>query len=682
MQGDSKRGLSHGERGGSGAVASLLSPLNAKGPKSPMPVRAVAKNILGVATTGASPSASSPIVTSPPPPSILVPEPRGPRDLPRILQNRSGSGAVSPVRQSPLSKSDLGAVDGQEAMEELADALRRQGAAGADLKKAGSPTPLSRKRPLLKNINRHSVASLPSRRDDADYQDDELSKASVSSPAMARGAPGDRLSVNRADSHWDWRMSSSPHAGLGRNNNMQGWLEKESHSQPGKWKRRYIVLSDGATQWYRDAPKDGDVMAQGRIPMDVVGGVRMAPEKHEFAFCIDAVTRSFVLRASNRDELNDWVFAFHRAALSVVQLLMDPDHMPREARLRLAKWWKDRGEMSGSREKSGEDILVESKGEDGGEGISAGVAWTAGRRPSMEDAHFIVTQLCEECDWLDSDCRQAAFGIFDGHGGLLSAEWCSLRMMEYIARDTAFSTNPADAFVRGFQEADKALCATLLEKNDRSGCCALVVAISGNELTVGHVGDCRAVLVIPSVDDPEEMVVDVLTQDHKPNVPKEKERIEHAGGFVQVHAEPDMSSLLRRTAAELAELQRTGGLGALPTVSISRVQGSLSVSRAMGDTGFKMNKKVLFQKDFVDDLVIAKPEVGTRSLGKGNLSFLILACDGLWDVLTNEKAAFHCWQVLQKGGTPKDAAHALVQKSIERGTLDNVSVMVVRITDN
>ncbi len=61
--------------------------------------------------------------------------------------------------------------------------------------------------------------------------------------------------------------------------------------------------------------------ADAEIPMDVVGSVRMAPEAHPLAFCIDAVTRSFVLRAETRDELNAWVFAYHKVGAIVLSLL-------------------------------------------------------------------------------------------------------------------------------------------------------------------------------------------------------------------------------------------------------------------------------------------------------------------------------------------------------------------------
>lgn len=116
---------------------------------------------------------------------------------------------------------------------------------------------------------------------------------------------------------------------------MEGWLYKQSSRDPTVWKRRYLVLKRGKTVYSRE-----ERGSDAEIPMDVVGSVRMAPEAHALAFCIDAVTRTFVLRAETRDELNAWVFAYHKAALLVLDLLTEPGHVPRESRLRLQKWWK------------------------------------------------------------------------------------------------------------------------------------------------------------------------------------------------------------------------------------------------------------------------------------------------------------------------------------------------------
>lgn len=322
-------------------------------------------------------------------------------------------------------------------------------------------------------------------------------------------------------------------------------LTRPSHSQ--RWKRRYIVLRDGATQWYREATADA---SRGRIPMDVVGGVRMAPERDPLAFCIDAVTRSFVLRASSRDALNAWVFAYHRAAMSVISLLADPHHMPREARLQLSKWWKARAAAS-SLSSSFESprpgpVLprVQSAAEDGGQGIRSGAAWTMGRRPSMEDAHVMVTALCEEYDWLDDGAALAAFGVFDGHGGRTAVDWCARELLLRTCQHPDLEAHPEAALRAAFESADAALCAEQArDGSDRSGSCALVALVRDGELVVANCGDCRAVLVMGEAP---ALLVEQLTDDHKPNAPAERARIEAAGGFVHVHSEADMCALLRK----------------------------------------------------------------------------------------------------------------------------------------
>lgn len=116
-------------------------------------------------------------------------------------------------------------------------------------------------------------------------------------------------------------------------------------------------------------------------------------------------------------------------------------------------------------------------------------------------------------------------------------------------------------------------------------------------------------------------------------------------------------------------------------MSIARVQGTLSVSRALGDVGFKQLKERLFPGvAFAGDLVTATPETRLVRLPAGPC-FVILACDGLWDVLSNDKAAELAALELRRGGPdgPRAAAQALVEKAVSRGTLDNVTVMVVEV---
>lgn len=102
----------------------------------------------------------------------------------------------------------------------------------------------------------------------------------------------------------------------------------------------------------------------------------------------------------------------------------------------------------------------------------------------------------------------------------------------------------------------------------------------------------------------------LATKDHKPNDQAERQRIQEAGG----------------------------------TVLIQRVNGSLAVSRALGDFEYKNNANR--RQD--QQLVSPEPEITahTRNLSTSNsskqdeqIAFIVLACDGVWDVVTNEELA-------------------------------------------
>lgn len=114
---------------------------------------------------------------------------------------------------------------------------------------------------------------------------------------------------------------------------------------------------------------------------------------------------------------------------------------------------------------------------------------------------------------------------------------------------------------------------------------------------VANVGDSRCVLGSGTS-------VISFTEDHKPNLPEEKQRIENAGGFVQ----------------------------------FNRVNGELAMSRAIGDFRYKPSDKDLAKHEY---MVISYPDIAIhrRTVNDNNM---VLACDGVFDVLTNEEVSFHC----------------------------------------
>ena len=108
----------------------------------------------------------------------------------------------------------------------------------------------------------------------------------------------------------------------------------------------------------------------------------------------------------------------------------------------------------------------------------------------------------------------------------------------------------------------------------------------------------------------------------------------------------------------------------------------LAVSRAFGDGHFKLKRP---------HIVTAEPEVTTTNLALGEDHFFILACDGLWDVFSDDEAVSmvqECFRVdsatklrvTDVSQTMADrAAQALVTEALDRGSCDNISVVVVRI---
>ena len=124
------------------------------------------------------------------------------------------------------------------------------------------------------------------------------------------------------------------------------------------------------------------------------------------------------------------------------------------------------------------------------------------------------------------------------------------------------------------------------------GCTAVAAMVRNGEVTVANTGDSRCVISRNGVAEP-------LTLDHKPVLLEEAERIMNAGGFVRDN----------------------------------RVNGALNVSRTLGDLDFKRNDKL----PHTHQMVVATPDITTFELQKGD-EFVIIACDGIWDVLSNQEA--------------------------------------------
>lgn len=111
---------------------------------------------------------------------------------------------------------------------------------------------------------------------------------------------------------------------------------------------------------------------------------------------------------------------------------------------------------------------------------------------------------------------------------------------------------------------------------------------------------------------------------------------------------------------EIARIQKAGGF-----VLKGRVMGVLAVTRSIGD-------------HYLKEFVVAHPHVNQLSvkLPADENDFVIVACDGLFDVMTDQEAV----DLVRKfQGDKSDAANQLVREALSRGTTDNVTAVVAWI---
>jgi protein phosphatase 1G len=117
---------------------------------------------------------------------------------------------------------------------------------------------------------------------------------------------------------------------------------------------------------------------------------------------------------------------------------------------------------------------------------------------------------------------------------------------------------------------------------------------------------------------------------------------------------------------------------------VCRVNGNLNLSRAIGDLKYKGNVELPPK----DQIITAQPDVRRISL-KPEDTFFVLACDGVWDVMSNQECVDFIAKKLAAGEKPADAACSLLDACLAgdpkaaRGVgCDNMTVIVVQLEHN
>jgi len=256
------------------------------------------------------------------------------------------------------------------------------------------------------------------------------------------------------------------------------------------------------------------------------------------------------------------------------------------------------------------------------------------------------------------------------------------------APSAASSTNENSSFVTPKKKIDTSI------RSDSSGCTAIVCLVTPTLLVFANAGDSRAVLgstisshlqaasnastmqqgvdsatnVVTGSDSQQEdeqgamnnnvagtttgllapppltpppMLESIFaTKDHKPNDQIEKDRIENADGHV----------------------------------AYNRVNGELAVSRAFGDFNFKTCERV----SWADQRVSVLPDVTIHERTLENHGFIVLACDGIWDVMSNSDCLHAVSSWMSSGENDLgNLVEDVVQSCLMKGSKDNMSCMLI-----
>jgi len=255
-----------------------------------------------------------------------------------------------------------------------------------------------------------------------------------------------------------------------------------------------------------------------------------------------------------------------------------------------------------------------------------------GSRPTMEDAIVLNDNFLVK----NSRCTShnlGLFGVFDGHGGRLCASYCANNISKFLSKYLVLCNNVHEAIARAIQELDEQV---LKRAEDGSGstCTICLIDKCSYDIWVANVGDSRCILI-------SKTQIEQLSVEHKPDHPNEKTRIEQADGWV----------------------------------TLGRVMGILAVSRALGDKNFKCE---------TENLVVSTPSIIHHKITEHD-AYLVLACDGLFDVYQNEEVQTYVNEIKNSDPnlTLNEIAKQLVNDAINvRHSGDNVSTIIVKLNIN
>ncbi|KAI5632737.1 protein phosphatase 2C domain-containing protein [Phthorimaea operculella] len=209
----------------------------------------------------------------------------------------------------------------------------------------------------------------------------------------------------------------------------------------------------------------------------------------------------------------------------------------------------------------------------------------------MEDRHVEIGNL-EALFGIETTEPTSFYAVYDGHAGSAAAMYCAAHLHQYLVESPYFTTDLRRALRDAFLKTDTEFVRKSNQERACGGSTAVAVTVRGRKLLAAWAGDSLALLA-------KRMRLMQLVRAHKPHRQDERDRIEQSGGTVMYWG-------------------------------TWRVNGQLAVSRAIGDAQYK-------------PYVTARPETATVDLD-GDEDFVVVACDGLWDFVSEDDVALSVYR--------------------------------------
>lgn len=249
----------------------------------------------------------------------------------------------------------------------------------------------------------------------------------------------------------------------------------------------------------------------------------------------------------------------------------------------------------------------------------------------------------------DPGTNSLILGVLDGHGehGDYVSAWFRDQLITEMFNHPAWVSNLKEAVADAIAKVERDLLRNFRIDTEFSGTTLSIAIIRGNELTGVNIGDSR---VIMGKMDGGRMVPVDITFDHKPDSPKEKERILACGGRVFA-------------------VEYDDGIDGPPRVWLGHMDvPGLAMARSLGDV-------VAHSAG-----VISEPEFTEYKLNSETDKFLVVATDGLWEFVENQETI----ETVEGQIGPAQAVDTLVTEAgtrwmQEEQVIDDTTVIVANL---